>query len=302
MLALRGWSSTHLLNGVISGGHIGLGTLIWSAELPIVRVIGFVLLGAGSFIGWLASFKRYHLVADTPTSRITTAAQGYIELVGRSELHPGASSVGSHADMPCVWQRYVVYRKNGEKWSVVDRGQTDTTFLLVDDSGECVIDPEQAEVFTTHRRTSHSSDYKRVVEYLRPMDTLYALGELATHNSSRTHVHKGDDVRSLLTEWKENKQTLLERFDHNEDGQVDVQEWQEARKAAQKEVNERHRDMQSSPDVHVLRAPKDGRPFLLSNRDPDRLARLYQWWSWLHLAVFATAAVASLVLWGRDSF
>lgn len=109
-------------------------------------------------------------------------------------------------------------------------------------------------------------------------------------------------MRALLSEWKQDEPTLLERFDDNKDGQVDMQEWQEARKAAVKEVEDRHRDMQSSPDVHVLRAPRDGRPFLLSNRDPDRLARLYQWWSWLHLGVFVTVAVASLVFWGRDSF
>jgi hypothetical protein len=45
-----------------------------------------------------------------------------------------------------------------------------------------------------------------------------------------------------------------------------------------------------------LRAPADGRPYLLSNRAPLALARGYRFWAWLHVIVLIVAVVAVLVL------
>jgi hypothetical protein len=59
-------------------------------------------------------------------------------------------------------------------------------------------------------------------------------------------------------------------------------------------VAQEHGEIRRQPGVHILRAPVDGRPYLLSNRDPDRLMRRFRWWSWFHLAVFMVAAATAL--------
>ena len=51
--------------------------------LPIVAIIAFV--------AWLLSMKRVLAIAATPTSRIASAAQGYVELTGRAMPHPGGA-------------------------------------------------------------------------------------------------------------------------------------------------------------------------------------------------------------------
>jgi hypothetical protein len=47
---------------------------------------------------------------------------------------------------------------------------------------------------------------------------------------------------------------------------------------------------------HLLRAPADGRPYLLSNRAPLALARGYRSWAWLHVIVLIVAVLVLLRL------
>lgn len=228
-------------------------------------------------------------------NRITaTAAQGYVELVGRSELHPGSLPLGYLSGPPCVWYQYAEHDRHR---GLTERGCSNETFLLADESGTCVIDPEGAEVITSHKRAWQQGDHRYEIEFLAPGDTLYALGELATLGIPSALLDKRNEVSSLLNEWKQDRASLLARFDSNGDGQIDLTEWERVREAAQREIDKLHHEIQPPAGIHLLQAPKDGRPFLLANRDPACLARHLLWWSWLHLAVFAMSAIAALAIW-----
>ncbi len=87
-------------------------------------------------------------MADTPTSRVASVPQGYIELVGRGQQPPGGSPVSG---LPCLWYRYRVERKNGDRWEYVESGVSHDTFGLSDGSGHVLFDPEglaQADLTT----------------------------------------------------------------------------------------------------------------------------------------------------------
>jgi hypothetical protein len=79
---------------------------------------------------------------------------------------------------------------------------------------------------------------------------------------------------------------LRKRFDLNGDGQLDMQEWMLARKAAQREAAKRITAERAEPDVNYLIQPQDGRLFLISNLPQDKLERRYWFWVWAHLAIF----------------
>lgn len=288
------------LHAAMSAGYVAVGGFAAYAQEPLARVLTLAVLAAISFPVWLAAYRRYRLVADTPSSRVASASQGYVELVGRSDVHPGSQTLGYSALPPCVWYRYWVEREQDGGGSVqVDSGRSDDTFLLVDDSGHCVIDPDQAEIDTTHRSTWNQGGYRHRAEFLRPDDTLYALGELVTLGGAAAPLDRGADVSALLARWKRDRQLLLARFDRDGDGEIDLEEWASARQAAEQEVDAQHRQIRLQPGVHLLRAPADGRPFLLSNRDPRRLMRRYHWWAWFHLGVFVLAALVALYWLGR---
>ena len=93
-----------------------------------------------SFAAWIANYRRYRYIADTPTSRVASAAQGYVELLGRSAQLPDAALVTVFTGLPCVWYRYQVEAQGLRRQMVgQDHGESDDPFLLIDDTGQCVV-------------------------------------------------------------------------------------------------------------------------------------------------------------------
>jgi hypothetical protein len=119
---------------------------------------------------------------------------------------------------------------------------------------------------------------------------------LRTLRAADGTLDRRTDLSALLREWKEDRAALLRRFDTNRDGDIDLQEWQGAVRAAEREVDAKHREMRLQPGIHLLRAPADGRPFLLSNRDPDELRQRFKRLAWCHLLVFVAASVWGMTL------
>lgn len=267
---------------------------------PAAWQVCLMLIALISFVAWILNFKRNRVIADTPTSRVDSAAQGYVELFGHASREREYLASNQLGGLPCVWYRFVTYERTADnKWREISRGASDTLFALEDGSGTCLIDPDHAEVKTTHRRTWHEGQYKHVEEMLKPGDALYALGEFSTVGGASTVLDARADVSALLAEWKRDQPTLLKRFDLDGDGSIDVREWELARRQAQREVERQHRELRQQKGVHVMRAPSDGRLFLLSNLSPAQLKLRYVLWGWFHLLVLG-AAVTALVLLGLD--
>jgi len=252
-----------------------------------------------SFFGWMASYRRYRQIHDLPTSKVASAAQGYVELFGRSELLDGSTVVSTRTGQRCCWFRYYIERRtSNNKWQHVDSGESPHHFLLVDDSGECVVSPEGAEVVTNRKETWTQGDYRHTEWLLVPKDRLYAIGEFSTTSGAVAALDERADVSDLLAQWKKDKSELLQRFDLNHDGEIDLKEWERARLEAQQEVRRRHSEGRTATTegVHLLRKPRDGRLFLLACELPDKLGRRFAFWSGLHLAVFVGASTAALFM------
>jgi hypothetical protein len=162
------------------------------------------------------------------------------------------------------------------------------------------VDPEGAEVLPAAYDTWTRGD-RRYTEWLvREGDPLYALGEFATLGGAGAALDRGRDVGALLADWKHDRPQLLARFDLDRDGELSFREWALARAQAKREIDRTHAEERALPGVDCLRRPADGRLFLLSNLDPDKLNRKYYGWAWIHLAVFFGAMIGALVALGID--
>jgi hypothetical protein len=244
------------------------------------------LMAAISILAWLSALNRLRTIRDTPTSKIASAAQGYVELAGRG--HPfGEPLISKLSLLPCLWYRYQIEQRESEgKWKNIDRGESDDTFMLRDETGECVVDPEQAEILTRHRDQWHDGDYRYTEWKLIEHDSIYVIGQFRTQGGSSLEFNTREEIGALLAEWKMDMPALLQRFDLDGNGTLDMQEWMLARSAARREVGNMRREAEAQTDINIIGRPRDGQLFLVSNLDQARLSRRYLLWSWAHLLIF----------------
>lgn len=239
-----------------------------------------------SFFAWYSALHRYRTISGTPTSRIASAAQGYVELVGKAQPY-GAAIIGKCSLLPCLWYRYKIEQKNHKnEWSTLSSGESDDPFCMDDGSGLCVIDPRGAEIITQHKDTWQVGDHRYTEWKLIQLDTLYALGEFRTMGGSNNPITRNDLIKQVIAEWKMDNADLMRRFDLDGNGHLDIDEWGLARQAAKREADKRLTVARNEPDTHFLRQPEDNRLYLISNLSPSRLARRYALWAWAHLTFF----------------
>jgi hypothetical protein len=193
-----------------------------------------------------------------------------------------------------------VEEKNSkDQWSTVDSGKSVEHFLLIDASGQCVISPDGAEVLTKEQKCWTHGD-RRYTEWLILENAdCYAIGEFSTKSAQAVGAREERaDVSALISDWKQDQKQLLERFDLDKDGRIDVKEWELARLQAQREVRKRNAEAQSHAveGIHLLCKPRDGRFFLIADELPDKLGARYRFWSWVHLIILLGAGSAGVIL------
>lgn len=282
-------------------------------------LIAVTVGGIASLAGSLWAWSRARILADTPTSRIRSASQGYVELQGTAELMNGPPIIAPLSLLPCVWWQFRVDKKETRvrkgrtetTWRTIRRGRSDSLFLLRDDTGVCIVDPEAARVVSHHKDSWRGhlpmpggirpsggllrGDYRYTEYRLISGDPLYAIGHFRT-DGQHHDFDENAAVRELLRDWKRDENALLERFDTDDSGDIDLSEWEAVRAAAIDQVRQQFAARAADPDIHVLSRPPDRRPYILSNTGQARLTRGYHWRAGLLFAVFLLLSGALAVL------
>lgn len=258
--------------------------------------LALALQAALALFGWWRAMTRGRLIADTPTSRIASAAQGYTELRGRGRQFSGLPLYSPLFGLPVLWYRMRSERRLDERWQHVHTYESDASFLLDDGSGECAVDPEGAEMLITRKDVMNRGDERLTQWSLIPGDPVYVIGEFSTLGSVAPDFDVAEQVKSLLAEWKRDKPQLLARFDLDHSGEIDLEQWALARAAARREVERLRDEMLAAPEAHVVRRPTEQGLYLISDLDPQRLARHHRWISLAQLALFLGGVGAAAAL------
>jgi hypothetical protein len=261
--------------------------------------IGMCLMGGWL---WISRWSKLRHLLDTPTSKIRSAAQGYVELTGVLRDLPDVPSLQAPLTAkPCLWWRYRIeeYRASGKRssWRIVEQGSSESLLRLCDTTGDCLIDPRGAEVLPARRDRwtgdrrhprglpirgvldwlTGSRQYRYTEERLHADEPLYAIGDFRTEGGGRQGLDLHTAQGQVVREWKENYAGLLQRFDNNRDGQLDQAEWGRVRLAAGLEAERRHRLASTQRAQHRLVRPNEPLPFVLSSHGEEVLARRYRW-------------------------
>ncbi len=259
-------------------------------QLPIVFVLGAL----AAMLAWAFNFKRLLGMSEIPVATIASAAQGYVELLGTSKsLTITRSPIRG---VECVWYRLWIYsRDTNYMWRLADYRISEQLFELQDDSGACRIDPRGAEVFAASRHVVVQHDHKYIEDVLFADQPVYVLGDLDTGSQINTEAAIHHDASKLMTQMKRSKDRLLQQFDLNRDGEIDMQEWELARERAYAEARAKHAQRLQS-EVHLIAKPANKRLFLISGISPHALRQHYRRWAWIHFSLFCLAVMLSVLL------
>jgi hypothetical protein len=250
----------------------------------VVAVLAVIFLRRG-----LDAFWRLRTIADTPTARIRSAPQGYVELCGRVLAH-GDLVTAPLTGIACVWYRFKVQERRGSgkntRWVTLHQGKADRPFLLEDETGRCLVEPAGADIHS--RATDHwygsqrhtprpqassrlqlSRRYRFSEERILPGESVYLLGHFETPR--RGPGDRERLARMLLTQWKTDPARMA-RFDLNGDGEISLEEWEGARQAAQSLAERSELRLEAEPPLSRLCGTGDPRrPFIISTYGENTL-------------------------------
>ena len=243
-----------------------------------------------SFFAGLFNYWRLLKLSEAPISSIAAAAQGYIELQGTASTAKPMKT--PYHGIPCVWYRAWVYANipsNGKSTGVyenrlLDYSESQSVFTLNDGSGECSVDPKGAEIMHFKASTWRKNNHRYAEEYLPAGKPLYVLGQLDTRHDVLDKSIANKQVSQKLAQLKARPQHLLNRYDHNLDGEISLDEWELARQDAIKEVHGEHAMRRNLGDF-TLTKPTDNHLFLISAQSPQQLRDDYKKWLAGHLGI-----------------
>ncbi|WP_322978682.1 GIDE domain-containing protein [Pseudomonas sp. C11] len=289
--------------------------------------LGFALAACLGGAWWcLRRWSQARHLLDTPTSKIRSAAQGYVELYGVLHALPDVDIRGPLTGKPCLWWRFRIeeYQSDDKKssWRVIDSGSSEAWLRLSDGTGECLIDPRGAEVRPVVRESwegnlrhplgpaktgflgflTSGQRYRYVEERLHADQPLYAIGDFRTHGAAQQGFDLPAAQSAVIREWKGDFTGLLQRFDSDGNGQLDEREWERVRLAAQLEAEDRQRLRAQEPPRNQMARPREAQPFILSNAGEDELARSFYWQAAGGAALCLAGALATAWLLGVQNW
>lgn len=284
--------------------------------------VGLSLGGLTALFFAFRNLARARIIEDTPTARIRSAHQGYVELVGEAAAMRGEPILSPLTHTPCCWYRYRVERRHDKGWRTVRSGSSEGLFLIRDETGQCIVNPDGAGVTPSEKSVWYGSSptpvegminahkeskasltiaalrlgggdlmgfgdrYRYTEEAIYPGEQLYAIGLFNTFGEADRLAMREDLIKARLSQWKADHASLLARFDRDGDGQIDLAEWEVARRAAKREVTlEQLKEEDRS--LHTLsNTDSSRRPFLISTHGEFKLIRRFRRFAFGALAGF----------------
>jgi len=271
------------------------------------------------------------MVMDTPTSKIRSAAQGYVELKGL--VKPLNQPISAPlTGKPCCWYDYHIEKEvtrinsKGEterSWETVDKHSSSHLFYLEDDTGRVVIYPLSADVSAKIKEVWYDSSFGRASSFFGSSLLSDLLGAVGSSRLRFTevriemdqplvalgffHTCKVKESPFDLEHVKKNRQQLLEKKKRKLMGFKSLTNLAQALTSNTANAIAKTEDewalaqsQQKKNYCNVLH--KKERPFILSTFSEKKLIRRYYWSSLLYSLGFILSAIGLFVFLKRGGF
>ncbi len=266
--------------------------MAYALALGLIALLALAL--AWRYLGYV------QLMRNVPAAKIRSAPQGYVELIGRARPLDSAAFHAPGSRRPCVWFEYTYHDTPAESQQDLKTARTQASFLIDDGTGSCRIDPMWMRFEPTN--SAYGSAAMRPVvssKWIEVGERIHVYGKFSSLRRDYHSLYKQELNRRLQAAKQD--RALMQALDVNQDGHVDQEEWEEARRRIESEVETYIVSMQKNQGdslvAHVLRAPDDKRlPYLVSTRRESGTMLLQAVYALFWLFVAAVAAYSAVVI------
>ncbi len=282
----------------------GLSSAEYHLQLLLICIfLGFLLYKI------VQTYQRFRFIGDTATSRIASAAQGYVELKGLGEMMPGESITSPFSQRRCLWYQCIIEKrkrlKNHHVWVEQNNERSDHLFHLQDETGTCVINPDGAYVIPSHITTWYGSHpeaksqartksswlspylgfgrYRFTEKMIMVADPIYVIGFFRSTQKVINNETLKSQVEELVKLWKTRPAYYLKSFDQNNNGKIQGKEWVRIRQHAEQVVREQHHQTQ----LHVMQKPQESnQPFVISTQSEQQILKNKRFYLGVYFVLF----------------
>ncbi len=245
---------------------------LWTIPFITLTLCGYF------FTRLVIEFSKLRTMENIPTSKIKSAAVGYVELKGRVRAFANQPFKTPYSGISCVWYRIEDNNTSGELvWeNSIDRQSTEP-FVLEDETGRCYIFPEGANVTVRSFTPIVIGDDSYIEEYIAEGEWLYVLGEhhpIPEANSTSTKT----EAKYIFTRWLQEKMKLIDKYDVNNNGILDSSELRTIKKDAEYLAEIKLQgNRKDTENLGFVKIPKDERHhFIISSQSEVALIKQHR--------------------------
>ncbi|MCX5782210.1 MAG: GIDE domain-containing protein [Elusimicrobia bacterium] len=257
-----------------------------------------IFIGCGLLFWGFKELMVKRLIENTPTSKIRSVAMGIAEIVGLARLKYPLKSPLTYTE--CAYYRYLIERENtdskGRKyWVKEEEGSSSSYFYIEDTTGKILVDPLNAEIMLIRdyqNIESHRFARKRYTEWtICSGDYVYVLGTVKKFKNmfEERKIKLNEKLQALKQDAKKMKE-----FDKDGDGEISIDEWDNARAKAEIELleEELNKPKENEDDIVIGKGDFE-KTFIISDRDEKEVAGKKIWSSML--GIFFGIVIISLI-------
>ena len=287
---LFGWVALQFFRALLPKGAVPVSPVSpWKHGLLLLGGLGLLAYG-------FVLLHRKRAIADVPRSRLRSVAMGFAEVSGTARMR--TQVMGPYSGIPCVACRFLAEEEDEDRrgWRTIESGQSPDWFVLEDETGSIVVDPDGANlVLGRDYRTIELAEgwlgrRRRYTEWrLHPGETACVIGTVRRVRSlvfeQRAALH--DRLRDIKQD-----PARLASFDANHDGRIDTEEWGNVVRVARQEVAREAAAAEAPRQVDelILGKGKGEKTFVITDRTEKDLVRSLAWKA--GLALLSGAALA----------
>lgn len=268
----------------------------WLIFIAVAYIFGLIGMMAFCFYFFIYELKASFAIKDTVTSRIASAAQGYVEIIGKGNSDNSIAAPLSGAS--CLWYDYAEHRNksiwpnwitfDSDDWELISSGKCEEPFVLNDGSASCQVDPKGSQMSDLDYTVWYEGDRRFKELLLLTEKDVFVLGNLVTQGEEFNKVKFNREVAQLINEWKKDQPKLKNRFDLDNDSEISPKEMELIRLQAQREIKSQSKI--SFEPLHTISKPQDGRPFIISHHPHSKLINRHRVHGLFYLTLFLLLA------------